>query len=176
MLLKLRRHRALQRVCQWIARTGQAAKCYARWRGKSALCRGSLRAQRQALFFNSSCNHLPRLSATHHDLAGTSLTIPFAWWSTTQLLLSPMATIELSSHPRPAIGEHPAREVIDVDSFDEEEIQLLEQPRQPLYTAGLRSHSRRATRGPSGSSSASAILVPSDDEDASRLRPGHGMD
>ena len=86
-----------------------------------------------------------------------------------------MATIELSSHPRPAVREHSAREVIDVDSLDEDGIQLLEQPNQPLYTSGSRNHTRRATRGPSGSSSASAILVESDDEEVSRLRPGRGM-
>ena len=134
----------------------------------------SCRAQRRTLFFNSCCNRPGPscLSTTvaHRDPCTTLL--PAGQLST---LRYHMATTEVPPLVRPAIRDHSAREVIDVDSLDEE-IQLVEQPSETLHAAGSRSHSRRATRGPSGSSSASAIVVDSDDDGTSRLRPGQGMD
>jgi len=68
-----------------------------------------------------------------------------------------------------------AREVIDVDSFDDEEVVVLDGPLPNRHSAGSAPHITGA-RGPSGSSSASAIFVESDDEvEVTRVENVHGM-
>ncbi|KAH9917858.1 uncharacterized protein B0H18DRAFT_1033344 [Fomitopsis serialis] len=82
-----------------------------------------------------------------------------------------MATVDVPSRQASA-----AREVIDVDSFDEDEVTILDGPLPYRHSTGSVPHITGA-RGPSGSSSASAIFVESDDEvEVTRVENAHGMD
>ncbi|KAH9917005.1 uncharacterized protein B0H18DRAFT_1036150 [Fomitopsis serialis] len=66
-----------------------------------------------------------------------------------------------------------AREVIDVDSFDDDEVTILDGPLPYRHSTGSVPHITGA-RGPSGSSSASAIFVESDDEvEVTRVENAH---
>ncbi|KZT73181.1 hypothetical protein DAEQUDRAFT_511050 [Daedalea quercina L-15889] len=83
-----------------------------------------------------------------------------------------MATIDLAGSVLPA--QQSAQEVIDVDSFDDDEILLVEPSFPSINSRGSRTHPA-GPRVASGTTSASAIVVESDDEDAARVRSAHAQ-